>query len=209
MRETCKLHPSTKQDEVNATNLLVDNKHKVVFCIVNKVASSMVKRLFTDLVGGDHSITHSRQYMSKMGYKFLSSYPKPEKDNILSTYKKALLVRHPMDRLRSAYYNKFVASHYIKRRYAVVLKKYRSNSTDNYEHMHFEEFVKYIIDMDTRNRHWNAIHKVCKPCTVQYDYILRLETLERDLKLFSHDVLNTSYHDVRHNKVNVGRYPWR
>jgi hypothetical protein len=48
------------------------------------------------------------------------------------------------------------------------------------EGVKFEEFLKYLRETGKRNRHWNPIFGMCLPCHVQYDRILKTETLDHD-----------------------------
>ncbi|XP_037796319.1 carbohydrate sulfotransferase 12-like [Penaeus monodon] len=49
----------------------------------------------------------------------------------------------------------------------------------------FREFLQYVIKeskrgLDTMNCHWRPIHTICQPCTTEYKYIMKLETIEED-----------------------------
>lgn len=44
----------------------------------------------------------------------------------------------------------------------------------------FDEFVQYLIDpaeAGAQNEHWQPMHELCQPCSVNYTYIARYERL--------------------------------
>ena len=52
----------------------------------------------------------------------------------------------------------------------------------------FEEFVGVLsseYNHGFRNEHWNSMFEHCNPCTVNYDFVLRLETLEKDYQVLA------------------------
>ena len=100
-------------------------------------------------------------------------------------YTKFMIVRHPFDRLLSAYYN---------------ILYYQSGMfgpawMPNYLHHVFhadsvnetlftlEYFLRLVTDpgwFGYLDRHWTPYTDLCDPCSIEYDYVLRLETLEQD-----------------------------
>jgi len=51
----------------------------------------------------------------------------------------------------------------------------------------FEEFVSYLKDANNTNRngednHWNSFDVICQPCRNVYDVIVKIETIEEDLR---------------------------
>ncbi|CAL4142748.1 unnamed protein product, partial [Meganyctiphanes norvegica] len=54
--------------------------------------------------------------------------------------------------------------------------------------IHFSEFLQYVMDLSKHNRttipgdiHWTNYSSVCAPCSMDYDYIMKTETIEEDL----------------------------
>ena len=48
----------------------------------------------------------------------------------------------------------------------------------------FQEFVTMRLNPTWRyiaDRHWATYHDLCKPCSVRYDHIMKLETMEEEL----------------------------
>ena len=97
------------------TNVAVDDKHKLLYCYVPKVACTSWKvklSLMGDKAGGAVLNTHpspvdTRGGLAKYGIKMLSTYSPEQIKYRLENYFKFIFVRHPMERLVSAYRSKF------------------------------------------------------------------------------------------------------
>uniref|UniRef100_T1H937 Carbohydrate sulfotransferase n=1 Tax=Rhodnius prolixus TaxID=13249 RepID=T1H937_RHOPR len=61
-------------------------------------------------------------------------------------------------------------------------RKYNSTRSSAGDDVTFEEFISYLTQ--TRgaglNEHWQAIHSLCSPCTISYDFVGKYETLTAD-----------------------------
>ena len=123
---------------------------------------------------------------------FLQEYSHKKVDHMLKTYKKIAFVREPMERLLSAYRDKFAYDYgrdFHHRYGAKIIKKYRKNFTGevtNKHHVTFNEFVKYVIDLrprDKHDEHWDLQCNLCSPCDINYDFIGKYDTLKSDAAL--------------------------
>ena len=113
------------------------------------------------------------------------SYSEEELRSRLKEYAKFMFVRHPMERLVSAYRDKFVNNNrsqekwFFSRYGRKIIKRYRANATrESFAKGHdvtFAEFVQYVIDLPRSNHHimfdnhWRPMHDLCFPCAIQYD----------------------------------------
>lgn len=128
-------------------------------------------------------------FLFKNGLKYLSHYTPSEIDNILSTYFKFMFVRHPIDRLVSAYRDKFRTTKpnaYTKDvgRRILLLRKNRASLNDVTSGLgvQFSEFAHYLATTkDPMYEHWTSYEELCEPCFVQYDFIGKMETMKEDL----------------------------
>jgi len=106
----------------------------------------------------------------------------------LSTYFKFVFVRHPLDRLLSAFRDKFrLVPAYMLSYGRRIVRRYRANATaESLERGHdvtLEEFVRFTVDAGLRSRkdvHWTSQYELCQPCAISYDFIGRYETLWTD-----------------------------
>ena len=110
----------------------------------------------------------------------------------LRDYYSFMFVREPMERLLSAYNNKFVVPYnqYFKERFGRrIIKRYRKNpsalSLETGGDVRFDEFVKFITDTKVKNRfneHWLPFHEQCRPCAVHYNAIGSYDNLNTDVQ---------------------------
>ena len=107
-----------------------------------------------------------------------------------------MIVRHPFVRLLSAYRDKLEDSergrhhgtyHYYQKYGKRIVAKHRS-PTSNQSRIEptFAEFVDYLIQTDLTlyaDDHWIPFYLFCTPCLVDYDVIVKFETIEEDFQL--------------------------
>ena len=110
-------------------------------------------------------------------------------------YTKFMVMRHPFDRLISAYYDKAFPNFMnngksIQRQYSRlisnwVIKQFHNTDTSINKRDYnatFWEFVRFVLHRS--DGHWSPYHSKCGECIVDYDFILRTETLDADSKSF-------------------------
>ncbi|XP_029285685.1 carbohydrate sulfotransferase 14 [Cottoperca gobio] len=168
-------------------HILVNDQHHFLYCYVPKVACSNWKRVLKVLNGALESVHVKIKMDHQSDLLFLSSL-KPEEINYrLKHYFKFMFVREPMERLLSAYRNKFGEIESYQKKYGVeIVKRYRKSRAKDAsvtgDDVTFAEFVRYLLDEDAErmNEHWMPVYNLCQPCAVSYDFIGSYEHLERD-----------------------------
>ena len=178
----------------NYQRIIVDEKNKVLYCSIPKVACSSFKTFVLKAATGinnTHFHVNNKDQLWRVGLKYLIDYDPKDREIKLTTYFKFIIVRHPFDRLISAYQNKFSSRTKCLKRYQKLTKKiFKENSTaDKYGGIKptFDQFLYLVVKYhETRfkNRHWLSYYEHCHPCNIKYDYIIKFETIEHDLKLF-------------------------
>ncbi|XP_015588111.1 carbohydrate sulfotransferase 11 [Cephus cinctus] len=178
-------------------HILVDEKHKLLYCYVPKVACTNWKRVFMIVTGkwegNDPLEIPANQAHAAGNLERLSNYSMPEIEEKLATYNKFIVVRHPLERLLSAYRNKFetkqeTSSIYFQTRFGKkIVKKYRKNATKESllkgDDVTFSEFVDFVTggaENETHNEHWRSIYELCHPCIVNYNLVSKYESLTED-----------------------------
>ncbi|CAH0549616.1 unnamed protein product [Brassicogethes aeneus] len=181
-------------------HILVDHKHKLLYCYVPKIACTNWKRVLmvltnqsnaSNLVDIPSNLVHSKNATVK-----LSDLDKNLAKKCLETYTTFLMVRHPFERILSAYRNKFngnyTNSKYFQKRYGKhILKNYRKDATKQElksgANVTFREFVKFLLNEGQQaNEHWTPIFNLCQPCAVNYTFVGRYETLPQDSNTLLH-----------------------
>ncbi|XP_002737622.1 carbohydrate sulfotransferase 11-like [Saccoglossus kowalevskii] len=181
-------------------HLIVDDEHKLIYCFIPKVACTNWKKimLFLSPKNRNYStpddIEPETAHHDNVMIRHLNSYSKTGIERRLKEYIKFIFVREPMERLLSAYLNKFT-KHYesskaFQLRYGTqIIAKYRKNpSPESIKFGHdvtFHEFIRYILDHDTfesrpMNEHWLQFYHMCHPCLIDYNFIGKYQTLMED-----------------------------
>lgn len=186
---------TTKYNKDNVPNIFVHEKQKILFCSVPKVASTTWKQVLMTL--GDDTKTENETML-----KHLRTYSDQEKEYMLKYFFKFMFVREPMERLYSAYRNKFVeptpenSTFDFKFAFGrLIAWKYRTG-WDNVHRpdgkdIKFHEFAQFITDDQltssfNRNAHWLSYIQLCHPCKTKYNVIGKYETLKEDSSLILH-----------------------
>jgi hypothetical protein len=120
--------------------------------------------------------------------------------NGLGDFTKFIFVRHPFERLVSAYRDKLAGNDafYKKAVGREIIRKYRQNpnqlSLETGHDVTFPEFVHFIVDEWRNGRkpldvHWRPVVDLCRPCDMKFHFIGKFETLNQDVN-FLLDKLN-------------------
>ncbi|XP_077513947.1 carbohydrate sulfotransferase 11-like [Amblyomma americanum] len=172
--------------------LFIDEKRSLAFCIIAKVASTSLKAFFKDLLGirvrfneSDrrswddlHRAFHMQTH--RLGPRTLFGHDKGR------GYTKALFVRHPFERLVSAYVDKALRPRSeIAWFYKAFWEKIPGVKAQNRSPT-FPEFVDLLLGTPVRNwdEHWSPYYARCQPCLLDYDFVGKVETAARDFPLF-------------------------
>ncbi|KAM9848298.1 carbohydrate sulfotransferase 14 [Aulostomus maculatus] len=168
-------------------HILVNDEYHFLYCYVPKVACSNWKRVLKVLSGALENVNVNIKMDHRSDLQFLSSLKPDEIRYRLKHYFKFMFVREPMERLLSAYRNKFGEIESYQRKYgAEIIKRYRKGYNKNAvvkgDDVTFAEFVRYLLDEDVErmNEHWMPVYNLCQPCAVSYDFIGSYEYLESD-----------------------------
>jgi len=202
MRKTCQKYG----DEVRYPkrvygnhSLMWDFDNKLVYCPIYKVASGTWTTNFLRLSKFNQDLPKWQRFSKLHGASESVSrglFPPPEKRSeqkkVLKESTKFLVVRHPFDRIISAYTGK-IANPMAKPRFYRDLQKeivadYREDQSDKSPPT-FAEYIRYLLDLTDdieTPKDWKVVdcvqayYSVCAPCDVKYDVIIKLETHDED-----------------------------
>ncbi|EFN77771.1 carbohydrate sulfotransferase 11 [Harpegnathos saltator] len=189
--------------DVALTNMIVDTEHNVSWCPVYKAASSTWMSYFAVLKGilTDSMMDLLQHNLGQLGeivrQKFMHGEDLNTMHEKIMKTKKFLIVRHPLERLLSAYRDKLEhmqgREYYYKRFGRRIAFKYRLPGNETRLEPTFEEFLRFIVKEKFFDEHWAPYYRTCEPCSVHYDYILKFETLDRDENFFIQDANLSGY----------------
>ena len=114
----------------------------------------------------------------------------------LSMYYKFVVVRHPLDRLVSAYKDKLAGGNEVfeKGMGTSIIRALRANASEsalkNGKGVTFQEYITYLTNVHENDQHFENFQDHCHPCVIDYDYIAKLETQERDGKYIINEHLS-------------------
>ena len=199
---------SYKRNIIVSYRFIVDHIHRVAYCFTEKAACSTWKTIMANIstegkIKSGMTAAQLRAVHYRIGKTF--GLEAMRYDNILSHYTKFIVVRHPLDRLVSAYRDKMRGGDVTFYKGAKqVIDTFRKNKTDTSKYPTFREFVQMVLSnmLMSSNPHWNSYFFKCDVCHVNYDYILKVETMEHDMKMFLSNVYLNEMKYVREYKLN-------
>ncbi|XP_072038351.1 carbohydrate sulfotransferase 8-like [Amphiura filiformis] len=175
-------------DPNNMVSLIYNDKYKVIYNFVHKVASQHLVKIFNKNVDVEALYTANRLNKLKYGAAIMR----------LRNYKKFIFIRDPFTRFVSVYRNKFIEhpdEKYFKLLSKRIVQKYREDKKSNAEQMPtFSEFVDYITGYDKSRRantHWSSYVTRNRACLLKHDFIGKLETMEDDFPYLFQHLLHT------------------
>lgn len=107
----------------------------------------------------------------------------------ISKTTKFIIVRHPFERLLSAYRDKLEhmkGREYYYRRYGqYITHRYRAKQSNlTSREPSFTEFLQFIAKEKRFDEHWVPFIDSCQPCSMNYDYIFKFESLIGEYNYF-------------------------
>uniref|UniRef100_S4R6Q2 Carbohydrate sulfotransferase n=1 Tax=Petromyzon marinus TaxID=7757 RepID=S4R6Q2_PETMA len=183
------LSPLPRIPEWLASRIYVADRYAFMYCEVPKTGCTNWKRTFLALMGNiKSSKVMTQNQVHSFNYTKLSSFDISGQRSRLDNYSMVMFVREPMERLVSAYRDKFLHSKHYKKVYGrAIISHYRKNpsrvSLTGGHDVTFPEMVRFILDPErplVQDVHWLPAHHLCQPCLLRYDYLGKVETLGRD-----------------------------
>ena len=157
---------------------LISDRYKVFGCKAAKVASTNLQRIFYVLNGltnetdtGKVNKGAARKHTNTF---FKKSNNQTEIDpmlNRLKTYTTFMFVRHPLERIVSAFRDEKPNPYFRSFR-----KKGKTPT--------FPEYIEYVLrsTVISKSRPVLPLYKLCNPCPIQYDFIGSLDDFNDDMK---------------------------
>jgi len=179
----------------------VQREHGLMWCKVPKAASTSWLHAYLSLANvPEYEIPED----NGMGlHAFLrEKYPLLSKNlnkQFMPVSLKFLVVRHPFERVISAYMDKmedyardlkYRGGYYYAMYGADIVAKYRKKYQEKFpknslfirKEPSFVEFVEFLIETPVNNydEHWKPQFILCPPCHFKFDVVVKMETFDRD-----------------------------
>ncbi|OWF49033.1 carbohydrate sulfotransferase 11-like [Mizuhopecten yessoensis] len=169
----------------------VSKKHRLLYCGLEKAASSFMKRIFMILNGAEKKSPYDMPTgLAGFGVPNLSDFKPATVPDMLQNSTIVIISRDPYTRLLSAYIDKIFSPNAIfadkigKFALPLTRKEPSEQSLRCGFDLTFKEFIKYFIQSESsglhRDNHFAPAYQMCLPCTYDYNYIARTDTLLND-----------------------------
>ena len=180
-------------DTDGGNHIVVGDANKVAWCRVPKVATLTMTGLISAAQGIPKKDTNAKQNIDWLGQYNLKLVVNKSIQSFHG-YKKLLIVRNPYNRIVSAFIDKIHkthATHPIMQKARRKVQEFEGHNTmfilngQTFTAIKFENFLSQIVlssDPLRWNAHWTEITALCDVCA-EWDYILKLETLDSDINL--------------------------
>ncbi|XP_077292620.1 carbohydrate sulfotransferase 11-like [Arctopsyche grandis] len=167
--------------------LMIDSDDEITWCPICKAGSTIWMKVFAVLgseLDPNIKLPNKDIQVSKLAKKAYPYLGAMRVYDLLNTSKKFMIVRHPFERLLSAFRDKLedVDKTYYHEKYGKYIMKWYRVQPDDRAVPYFEEFLKYIVNEKSFDEHWRPYFQECAPCFVDYDIILKMESFENDMK---------------------------
>ncbi|XP_078681479.1 carbohydrate sulfotransferase 10-like [Branchiostoma floridae x Branchiostoma belcheri] len=199
LKDFCKSNIANSKEFPPRNRFVVNEKYKLLYCQVFKTGSTTTLTILHNLEHGERRSTHDmRSKLDELPFKRLSDYTDEEARLRLETYAKLLIVRNPLERLASAWQDKFIyaPSEFWRKKYQSMTDTISKNSSNKqvtpegtgqrYPTVPFTAFIKAVGTNKTewQDPHWDLISDLCAPCLINYDFIVHTDTIAEDYPLF-------------------------
>nr|XP_004226920.2 carbohydrate sulfotransferase 10-like isoform X1 [Ciona intestinalis] len=195
-------------------------KYKLAVCDIYKSGSSTM--LFTilnmnDVKWSDMDFSGWLRESGKLRFSAISNTE--EKTVMWNSYTKVILVRDPFERFVSGYADKLIptggghSKHYrdlslkINQEYRHLRSDVSKRNATEPKHATFEDFLNYLLTTKETQMdgHWADYVQLCEPCAHGYDVIMKMDTLENDVRYVTSLLNLTAEHSKDFFKNQIGR----
>ena len=188
--------------QVTEALFVTEPKNLLGYCHVPKVASTLWMSNFAGMNMLDQTMIEEKlKAMSLHDYlfsKFSKSYPKNSDD--ISKLFTFVFMRHPFERLVSAFHDKFVTVKQLNLMEPFIKYYLKTNGVKDtliltkpwvqrHVNVTFENFVRFVLHENSINEkisgpswHWWPFSDICKLTEIDYSFIGKLESLEEDVE---------------------------
>ena len=168
---------------------IADSIHKMLLVVVPKAGSYSWRLYFQKFVPEvDGDVTIKKRKYKKYGLSFKQSLSTGQINNGYKDYLKFVMVRHPLQRFVSGYFEVIVE----RRKYSdlwckTIHRALRNDTSCDPKHtLTLSEFTRgFSLGLLPENEHWRSQQLASLPCDVHLDMIFKVETSLSDMKVLN------------------------
>ncbi|KAL8619528.1 hypothetical protein ACOMHN_011879 [Nucella lapillus] len=211
VRQECQTPPQVyyrHNPKTTPDRFLVDDRHRLLYCYIPKNGCSFWKRVFSVLDGSNsgrsvfnisgtaiHRAQSAFSTLAQGSGSFLAVH------HLFQASRKILFVRDPLHRLFSGYVDKFFSPCSFASLEAGVFRNcfnVTKNNSSCTRGLNFTEFLLYVTNDRGYpvNEHFLRQHSLCFPCHVDYDFVGKLESFQRDVEFILKEVVGVNPTEV-------------
>ncbi len=168
---------------------IIDDERKIFYCRIGKVGSVSFMDYYVQSSGKVNDTkfkVNDKNELAKIGILMQFGTSVSEVNTKYKDYTKLTVVRHPLQRVVSAYY------------FDIVKKGFYSDRK-----MNIQDFLRNITgELVDRKEHWRRYNTLCRFCEIKYDYVLKTESLKADTAAVAE-----VFEKQRHLETNTGSTP--
>ena len=162
---------------------LISDRYQVIGCKAAKVASTNLQRIFYVLNGFTNNTDTGDVNKGAARKKTNSYFGKKHKDSIteeiksrLKSYIKFMFVRHPLERIVSAYRDGKPSGMFKQQKKTGIRLEFRA-------------YVDKVLNHKSHHtRPLRPLYQLCKPCQVQYKFVGSLDVFDDDITTILNDI---------------------
>ena len=178
MKKTCDVyHRYDKRshfDDVDVDVIAVNHKKRLFYCALPKAGSrswlSYMVNISSDIA--EPWRIRDDNFMRKAGLEYRRKVPLAEVKSKYKNYTKFTVVRHPLQWIVGVYFE-------------AIHRTGKYGNVDGSKST-LQEFVDRLYFYPGFKKAWQSFESICHHCQIDYDYIIKSETLEEDGKMLSH-----------------------
>jgi hypothetical protein len=176
----------------STTGLIIDKVHSIYYCPIPKISSTFWKRVLTVMASRGKLNSPFDITLGGVSLAHINDLSKNELNSLNTKGTSFIVARNPYARIFSGYEHKIYQTDLLFWKMAgrQVVQVIRKNNNDVYNNYGFDvtfpEFIKYILYRDESglgiNAHFRPMHSLCDPCSIYFQYFVKLETLSDDAR---------------------------
>lgn len=212
VKKVCQKYGQKVRKFVPLRDFMFDSKHNILFCRNAKVGTTSWMTNFL-LMSDQSQLYKSGQITSKILHRTvpdmfrLPDMRNSEFRNLVKSSTSFSIVRHPFERIVSAYQDKIVDQS------DPFFTRIVEHIIDQYGGINFSNFAQMILDVSAKkcrspnkcglDKHWRPFISRCGYCDVPYKIIAKAENFEADQKFIGH-MANVTFEKIESHVSSGG-----